>query len=266
MLYYLSVMQIKSDQRIDVIIPAAPKDVAILPYCIDGVKRNIRHPIPNIFIVSPASKEIQDLCDRKRCTFVEERRLVDMDPRDINLVVSGQDRSSWIYQQLLKWSGDALATTSAFLVVDADTVFVRPQVFERGGRSIYNYSDEYNGPYFEMYQRLLQESVLFPSSFVCHQMLFDSTMLREIKTRIESIHGCSWREAILRNLDRNEWSGFSDYDTYGQYVFLHHPRSMAIEYWFNLDLKRRRRIESLGMLGLKYGGKYKSVSFHSYSK
>ena len=53
-----------------------------------------------------------------------------MDPTDIGLVVNGVDRSKWIYQQFLKWSGDDLAETTHYLVVDADTVLIRPQVFE----------------------------------------------------------------------------------------------------------------------------------------
>lgn len=263
---YLGLMSIRSDVPIDVLIPAAAKDLDVLGYAIDGVRHNIKHPILNFYVVAAPSTAVRNLCARKRCTFVNERDLVDIDPSQIDLVVKGVNRSSWIYQQFLKWSGDSMTGTPYYLVVDADTVFVRPQVFERKGRIIYNYSDEYYQPYFEMYRRLLDESVRFPASFTSHQMLFDRRILGELKGRIEALHGCGWREAILANLDRNEPSAFSDYDTYGQYVFLHHPANMAIEYWFNLDLKRSKNLQSLSLLSLKYGGKYKSVSFHSYSK
>lgn len=263
---YLSLMSIRSDVQIDVLIPAAEKDLDVLPYSIDGVFRNIKHPIVNFYVVAPESKRMRDLCARKGCTFVPERELVDLDYREFKLVVKGIDRSSWIFQQFLKWSGDSITGTPYYLVVDADTVYVRPQVFERKGRIIYNYSDEYYQPYFDMYRRLLHESAAFPSSFTSHQMLFDRRILSEIKGKIEAIHGCDWRQAILKNLDRNEPSACSDYDTYGQYVFLHYPRSMAIEYWFNLDLKRSKNLRSVPELGLKYGGKYKSISFHSYSR
>ena len=263
---YLALMGLRSDMAIDVLIPAAEKDLDVLPYSIDGVFRNIKHPIGNFYVVAPESKPIRDLCIRKGCTFVHERELVDLNYRDFNLIVNGVDRSSWIFQQFLKWSGDSMAGSPYYLVVDADTVFVRPQVFERKGRIIFNYSDEYYQPYFDMYRRLLNETVMFPSSFTSHQMLFDRRILGEIKGKIEAIHGCDWRQAILRTIDRNEPSAFSDYDTYGQYVFLHCPRSMAIEYWFNLDLKRSKNLRSVNELVLKYGGKYKSVSFHSYSR
>lgn len=263
-LHYLSLMRIESDLPIDVVIPVAEKDLDVLPFSIDGVRSSVRHPIVNIWVIGPSNAGIQSVCARKGCRYVEERSVVDMDPGSIKLVVNGIDRSRWIYQQLLKWNADSLGETSHFLVLDADTVLVRPQVYERGGKVIFHYSDERNAPYYEMYRRLLNEAILCPMSFVSHQMLFDKQVLRGLKRQIEINHGCDWRTAILRNLDRAQISGFSDYDTYGQYFFLHYPDRMAIEYWFNLS-GTRSMLRNVRQLSLCYGGRYKSVSFHSYS-
>ncbi len=263
---YLSLMRIRSHLAIDVVIPAAPKDLAVLRYAIDGVLRNVKHPIKNVFVVSPESKAIEDLCRRKGCRYVNERRVVDVDPSRTNLVVRGVDRSNWIYQQFVKLSGDAIAETSHYLVVDADTVFVRPQVFERNHKIIFNYCDEYYQPYFDMYSRLLREKALCPVSFTSHQMLFEKQSLGELKGRIEEIHHCSWQEAILRNIDRSESSSCSDYEIYGQYIFLHHAGQMAIEHWSNLSLTRTKNLHNARLLSIQYGGKYKSLSFHSYKE
>lgn len=265
LLYYLSLMHIESDLPIDVVIPVADKDLEVLPFSIDGVRMNVRHPIMNIWVIAPVSRGIQLVCDRKDCRFVDERSVVDMEPGSIELVVNGTDRSRWIYQQFLKWNADSLGETSHVLVIDADTVLVRPQVYERGGKIIFHYSDERNQPYYDMYGRLLKENVICPMSFVSHQMLFEKQMLQELKARIETIHGCDWRTAILQNLDRAQVSGFSDYDTYGHYAFNHHPERMAIEYWFNLSVTRKM-LRGVRFLGLQYGGKFKSVSFHSYKR
>lgn len=261
---YLSLVRLQSDLPIDVVVPAAEKDVEVLGYTIDGIRLHVRHPIQNLFIVAPHSPSIQALCRRKRCEFVYERDLVDMTPADIGLVVGGQDRSGWLYQQFLKWSGDILAGTNHYLVVDADTVLIRPQVFERGGRVILNYSDEMHVPYFELYRRLLMEAPVSPVSFTSHQMLFDVRILRVLKERIQEIQGCSWIDAIIRNVDPHERSGSSDYETYGQYVFKHHPESIAVEYWCNLSLRRAHNLKHPRLLSLQYGGAFKSISFHSY--
>jgi hypothetical protein len=262
---YLSIMRLRSELPIDVLIPAAEKDVDVLSLAVQGIRRNIRHPIAQIFIVSPDSARIREVCRDHRCEFVPENELVPLSPESIGLVVGGVDRSRWIFQQFLKLSGDAVVSQDHYLVVDADTVMIRPQVFERDRRIVFNYSDEYYEPYFVMYERLLKESVVCPVSFTSHQMLFSVDVLREMRGTIERIHGCSWQEAILRNLDRTEMSSSSDYDTYGQYAFMHHARQIAIEYWFNLNLSRQK-LRCLPLLELQYGGRYKSVSFHSYRK
>ena len=260
---YIALMRIRSPMAIDVLIPAAEKDVDVLPYTIDGVRRNVRHPISNVYIVAPESRRIRDVCRSKACEFVEERQVAGRDPNSIHVEVNGIDRSKWIYQQFLKLSGDSIVSRSHYLVVDADTVFVRPQVFERKGRIIFNYSDEYYQPYFDMYRRLLHETAVSPVSFTSHQMLFEVELLRELRSRIQEANACAWQEAILKNLDRTEMSGCSDYDTYGQYVFSHYPARTAIEYWFNLNLTRKK-LRNLRILELQYGGHYKSISFHSY--
>lgn len=262
---YVSLMRLRSPLQIDVFIPAAEKDVDVLGYAIDGVRYNVKHPIANLFVVAPHSAAIQALCRRKHCDFVYERDLVDMKPADIGLVVRGQDRSAWLYQQFLKWSADALASTTHYLVVDADTVLIRPQVYECNGRTILNFGDEYHRPYFDFYERLLKETPACPVSFTTHQMLFDRSILRELRERIENLHGCSWIQAILRNIDARELSGSSDYETYGQYTFLHHAASMAIEYWFNRSMRRTTSLRNAVLLGLLFGGKFKSISFHSYN-
>jgi hypothetical protein len=260
---YIALMKIESQLPIDVLIPAAEKDADVLPFAIAGIRRNIRHPISRIFVVSPQSGRLRAICHSSGCEYVLETDLDPTDPASISLRVGGVDRSRWIYQQFLKLNGDQIATQAHYLVVDADTVMIRPQVFERDGRVVFNYSDEYYLPYFEMYQRLLGESAVSPVSFTSHQMLFSVGVLRELKAAIEGIHNAPWRDAILQNLDREEMSSHSDYDTYGQYAFRHHPQQMAIEYWYNLNLSRRK-LRAVPLLELQYGGKYKSASFHSY--
>jgi hypothetical protein len=120
--FYVSLMSIRSRLAIDVLIPAADKDAEVLPYTIDGVRRNIRHPISRLFVVAPRSDRIQTICERKGCTYVNERDLVPRGPETIRLDVAGTDRSAWIYQQFLKWSGDSVVSCSHYLVGKAPGV------------------------------------------------------------------------------------------------------------------------------------------------
>jgi hypothetical protein len=257
--------KMNSKMPIDVVIPAIEKDLLTLPYVIDGVRKNIKHPISNIFIISPLSEKIQELCIEKNCVFINERSVIDVNPESLNIFIQGVDRSKWYYQQFLKWSGNRLLGEEHYLVVDADTVFIRPQSFEHNGKIVLNLSDEYHPPYFEIYRRILGETVKSPVSFTSHQMLFEKNKLMEIKKEIERINGCVWYEAILRNLEPDEASGHSDYDTYGQYVFSHYRKEYSLEYWFNISLKRDR-LQDLDQLSTLLKDKFKSISFHSWKK
>lgn len=254
-----------SKMPIDIVILAIEKDLETLPYVIEGVRRNINHPVSNIYIVSPLLNKIQKLCSASGCVFVDEKLVLDLDPDSLNKIIQLEDRSKWYYQQFLKWSGDKFSSETHYLVVDADTVFIRPQSFEKNGKVIFNFSDEYHQPYFDHYKRILGETVKCPVSFTSHQMLFENAKLKELKKKIEDINCCIWYEAILKNLDINVVSGSSDYDTYGQYVFSHYRSSIMLEYWFNKSLKRKY-LQNLDQLEHLYRDKYKSISFHSWNK
>ena len=60
-----------SDEPIDVVIPIISKDLAILPLCLQGVRKNICHPIKAIYIVAPNDQEIVDFCKKEQLIFVE---------------------------------------------------------------------------------------------------------------------------------------------------------------------------------------------------
>ena len=151
------IADIKSDLKIDVVIPTTEKDIVTLPHVIDGVLTNIRHPLGSIFLVSPHSEKIKQICSLKNCIFIDEDAVAPVDKDSIEYTVNGVDRSGWIFQQLLKWSGDKFCNQDYYLTVDSDTILIRPQVFEYNNKLVFNVSDEYHKPYFEIYERLLHE-------------------------------------------------------------------------------------------------------------
>ena len=255
---------VESQLPIYVVIPAVDKDVEVLPHVVDGVRNHVRHPISGIVVVAPQSEAIRSVCQQKGCMLVDETSVLPVTKQDIDYVVDGLDRSGWLFQQFLKWSGDGLGERSHYLVVDADTVFIRPQVFERDGRVFLNCSDEYHRPYFDVYKRLLHESVTFPLSFTSHQMLYDREWLGQLKETIESKNRCAWYQAILKAVDRNQVSAHSEYETYGQYVYSHYHDSVHVQYWFNLSLPRHE-VENINHLTEALGKRYKSISFHEHN-
>lgn len=260
-------MPVASDQEprsgpaIDVLIPAIAKDLATLPYVIDSLRRYVRHPISHIYIVSPENSSIRQLCSRKGCIFVNETTVLPFTKKAIRYSSSRWNRSGWLYQQLLKMNGDRICRERFFLVIDADTVLVRPHRFRSGGKSIF-YCRNWSQPeYFRTYRKLLGVPAPSPKSFVTHYMLFESAKLASLKRTIEVRHGVPWHTAILRSINKKRQFGFSEFETYANYVYSRNSASFLLKNALNKSLKTPAG--SLGKEQLsKYARAYRSLSFH----
>ena len=173
------------------------------------------------------------------------------------------DRSGWLFQQLLKYGIRKIVDTEHYLVVDADTILIRPQGFFAGEKSLILHSDELHKPYFDVVQRLLGFGAEILLSCVSHQMLFSKKYLEQMLAHIEREHGVDWETAIRNCVDYSENSGFSEYETYGQWCMTKYPDSIEREYWFNIAMPRAN-LKKLDQLVEQYSNSYRSISFHSY--
>ena len=246
---------------IDVLIPAIEKDLGTLPYVIDAIRNHVAHPVGRIFIVAPKSRRIKRLCRAKNCVFVDETRVLPITKDDIRYRTRRWDRSGWMLQQLIKLSGDRICTTKYFLVMDADTVLIRPHRFLENGRTVF-YCRQWSQPeYFRMYRRLMGDRPRRPVSFVAHYMLFSKPVLARLKRRIEGRHRTRWYMAILRCINRSHPFAFSEYETYGNFLYALHPERVLIK-------KARNRSLSGGMRNLtperirRLARTWRSLSFH----
>lgn len=259
---------ISSTVPIDVVIVAIDKDFDVLVHVIDSIRKNIKHPIDEIIIISPKSAAIKNICRKKKCLFIDETSVLPISKKDIDYIADGKDRSGWLFQQLLKWSGDKFAKNDFFLIADADTVFCRPQVFVYEGKVMMPVCSQLgHRPYYTAYEKLTGESVSSLINFTSHHVLFDKRILAELKGKIEKHSKTDWCRAIIstKNINPSEGSCVSDYETYGQYVFSHYKDECRLEHWFNLSLNRNN-LKRLSKLMKKYRSKFKAISFHTYKK
>lgn len=245
--------------HIDVVIPTTDKDLKKLSLVVPSLS-NIRHHIDNIYLVAPASDFIKDFCAKYNCIFIDENSVCGLTIKDIDYKPCGKDRASWIFQQLLKLNCDSFCKNEFILVADSDTVFSRKQYFIKHGKIVFDCSDEYHGPYFTAYQKLLGLNKRFTLSFVAHHMLFKKSFLAEMKQKIEKHTNKNWINAILSNLDINEKSSFSEYETYGNYMYFNHRNHMLIREWYNKSIAFKDYEK------IPHKGKYKTVSMHSYNE
>ncbi|HEY4405022.1 MAG TPA: DUF6492 family protein [Xanthobacteraceae bacterium] len=248
---------------LDVVIPAAAKDSETLPYTVEGVRRNLRHPIGTIFVIGEADEMLCEVVRGIDATFVDENTILPMRRTDIAYTVKGVDRSGWLFQKLLKYAGSTLTRKSHYFVIDSDTVLIRPQVFELEGTPVVLHADEHHEPYFQVCESLLGYPRATELSCVAHMVLFDVARLTALKKHIERRFRCPWFEALVRNTKINEMSGSSDYELYGQWSLSQYPLDNVREYFFNSPLGRAR-LCAVADLERRYGASYRSLSFHSY--
>lgn len=249
-------------EKIDVLIPAIEKDLRVLPYVIDGIKRQVKHPIGKIMIVAPKSPKIEQLCRQKGCKFVNENTVLPITKNHIHYRNKRWDRSGWLFQQLLKLGGDRIASQKSFLVMDADTVLIRPHIFKQDGKTVF-YCRSWSQPqYFKNYRKLMGKKRSAPTSFVTHYMLFEKSKLASMKKAIEARHGTSWYNAIIRNINKASMFAFSEFETYGNFLYTRNPRKLILKRALNRHLHTDVRTIS-GASVQKLSAKYRSLSFHA---
>lgn len=249
---------IKSNVALDVVIPVAEKDIKTLGLCIESIRKNLRHAIYDIYIVAPNNAEIKELAKNYHCKFIQENAAVrGVTKEEIQYSVNGLDRSGWLFQQLIKLSVDEFTQHEYILVMDSDTFLNRPIKYFHKGKMILNTSDEHHEPYYDVYKKLMQEGIVSNKSFVAHGMLFSREILGEMKLYIANKNHKNWASAILDNVDYRDISGFSEYETYGNYILRYHPTKVKTEYWFNKSINNFEELSNIPKF-------YKTVSLHSY--
>ena len=252
--------RVKDSHILDVVIPTTDKDLCLLEHCIDSIIRFLRHPIGNIYVVSPNSDIVRHIASEKKCIFIDETSVIpSLSKEDIHYAVNGKDRSGWLFQQLLKLSVDTFAKNEHVLVMDSDTFLVHPAKYIHNGKTILNTSDEHYETYFKVYRKLMKEDPVSPKSFIAHGMLFSKHYLQEMKQFISQKNQKDWVQAILSHVDYSDLSGFSEYETYGNYLLRHHPTKVKLEYWFNRSVSSFEETNALP----RY---IKTVSLHSYNR
>jgi hypothetical protein len=252
-----------SKEPIDVVIPIIAKDLKVLPLCLEGVRCCVSNVIKDIYIVAPDEPEIRKFCQLNDLIFVNENTIFGITPKQLGLIIKHgdglvHDRSGWLFQQFVKLSG-AIGTCRYYLCIDADHVLIRPHVFLTNKKqTVFYMSYEKHKPYYDNIRRLLPGISLSALSYVDHKMLFDKQMLEKLHQALTANGAKSWTEAILKSLDRTQYSCFSEFELYGNFCYDKVQRP-----WLQKRL-RYKKLADYDTLQRKYAATRWSLTFPDY--
>lgn len=206
----------------------------MLPYC----KKNVAPK--NIYIIAPAEMkllvdEIQDVIYVDESTVYPELNFNTI--QDIIEKITGErKRSGWYLQQFLKMAWAYKCDDPCYVTIDADTFILNPVSFVSDDNKYQlTPKTEYHQPYFDTINKLFDDRVRRKKncSFIAENMIFDCEIMKKMLDEIEAnekLPGHVFFEKILYAINPNDMlqSGFSEFETYGNYVFSKYPEKAML--------------------------------------
>lgn len=202
-------MIIDNEVHLFIFCSNAYKGVA-LDSCIKSIEINVKTPIKSYNIVTKKKFSY------KNYNVIEDREIWDLIDRELKF--KSLYEYNWIKQQILKLSCDNIQKGN-LLIVDADVFFLKPINFIENNKFNFYMALEYNPAYFytNVYLSGIDKNV--KESFISDFMIFNSHILRDIKSHIENYLNISWLDAITSrpNITNTNFN-FSEYELYGNYM------------------------------------------------
>lgn len=218
---------------ISLIIPHIARNNNLLKQNLPYILTNIQ---PNKIYILTKKETIKDLniLNSSNITIIDEDKVLNgltfekiRSLLEKNNIV--QTRTGWFFQQFLKFAWALHQDADEYYVTwDSDTFPLRPISFFNDNKPIFIQKEEYNPAYFETIEKLLHIKKSLPDSFIAETMVFKTSIVKEIITKIESneeINGSTFYEKILNAIifSQNPYKGYSEFETYGTYVSNFYP-------------------------------------------
>lgn len=204
----------KYTHNFDILIPLGPNDVNNIHTMITYTQKNIIG-YRNIYIVS-----FDPSISIENCITIDEN-IFPFNKNTITQYIGNPNRSGWYLQQLIKLYATFVIDSllDNYLVIDADTFFLKPTYFFKDNIPLYNFSAEYHPPYFE-HMKKLHPSLYqkFDGSGICHHMLFQKDKLIELFKLVENYHHDTFYHCFLKYINNHEESGASEYEIYFNFI------------------------------------------------
>lgn len=216
----------------DVIMLITEKNMHLLHGSIDYIRKNLNAEE----IIGIAPERLKTEIRKLGITFLNEDNIIDgltFDTvkqliNDLNLDVK---RTGWYFQQFLKLGYCTVTCKEYYLTWDSDTIPLHSIQYFKNNKPCFVEKKEYHGAYFNTLKKLMENKVYRVDrkiSYIAENMLFKTSIVSELLNAIENnnnIPGDSFYSKIISSIDPAEFeSGFSEFETYGNYVRIFHPQ------------------------------------------
>lgn len=219
------------DKRFDIIVPMTAENLPVFRLNVEWMRRNL---CKGRIIVVGAS-ELAASCASLGTEFLDEDQVyhgmtLSAVKACIEKRLGSSKRAGWYFQQFLKYAYAYHCTDEYYIVWDADTVPLRPISHMSDSHPVFTKKEELEPAYFRTLYRLFGGTVkrYGDFSFICENMIFHAGIMKEMLEEIlrqPGLTGESFWERILSAVSDQDLpdSGFSEFETYGNYVMTFHP-------------------------------------------
>ena len=209
----------------DIVIPIGPNDKDIIHQQIEYTKQNVIG-YRNIYLICYDPTIIIDGC------ITIDEKIFPFSIENVRQMHGVLDRNGWYLQQLLKLYALLIIPDilDRCLIVDSDTFFLKPTVFIKEGKCLYNFGVEYNKPYFAHMLKLDKglTKVDMNKSGICHHMMFETKYINELINKIEDVHNDKFYNVFLKMVVDCNASGASEYEIYFNYILKYHSNTIEL--------------------------------------
>lgn len=261
------------EKTIELVFVSTRKDFDILVNSLSfAVKALSQYQISQIRIIVPAN-DFND-CAQLFLDSALPIRVIDETTLVSNLqfqllTKTFSNRNTWVLQQLLKVQAVRTSKSESVLILDSDTILLRPRPwFDNTGKQILMPSYEFNPYYYDFLHTLGLSNRIPEHTFISHHMLMQPDIFNRI---LREIHLENFEDFINYCCTKADISVQSplciEYELYGQYLNNNLPESRFLSRWSNITVSKRfapmilRSKLILRVLTFFYN----SVSFHSWS-
>lgn len=219
------------EQKYDIIVPMTTVNLPVFRRNVEWMRKNLSGK--RILVIG--AEVLEAPAEELGVEFIREDSVVPgMELAKVRACLERRGgagkRAGWYFQQFIKLGYACRCQEEYYIVWDADTIPLHRIRHIVDGHPVFTKKEEMESAYFETLERLFggQVTRVADFSFICENMIIHVGIMREMLERImkqPDLFGDSFWERILSAVSDESLpqSGFSEFETYGNYVMTYHP-------------------------------------------